>query len=70
MKNSVRECREELRITQQDLANRVGVSRQSIISIEKRKYDPSLALAFKLSAVLERGIEELFTPSPELTQRN
>ncbi|GAA4655436.1 helix-turn-helix transcriptional regulator [Arthrobacter cryoconiti] len=67
MKNSVRECREELRITQQDLANRVGVSRQSIISIEKGKYDPSLALAFKLSAVLERGIEELFIPSPELT---
>jgi putative transcriptional regulator len=63
MKNRVREYREELRITQQDLAVQLGVSRQTIISIERGKYDPSLGLAFKLSSALGQTIEHLFDPS-------
>lgn len=62
MKNRVRECREELRLTQQELAFELGVSRQTIISIERGKYDPSLGLAFKLSEVLGQHIEQLFDP--------
>ena len=62
MKNRVRECREELRLTQADLAFALGVSRQTVISIERGKYDPSLGLAFKLSAVLGEHIEALFQP--------
>lgn len=62
MKNRVRECREALRLTQADLAFALGVSRQTVISIERGKYDPSLGLAFKLSAVLGERIEQLFEP--------
>ncbi len=60
MKNLVRQYREELRLTQQELALKVGVSRQTIISIEKGKYDPSLRLAFGLAEVLSEKIEVLF----------
>lgn len=56
--------RERLRLglSQAQLAERLGVSRQTVISIEKGRFDPSLPLAFRLSAVLGRPIEELFTP--------
>lgn len=47
--------------TQQGLANQVGVSRQTIITIEKGTYNPSLELAFKLAQVFEVRIEEIFT---------
>ena len=50
-------------MTQQDLAFELGVSRQTVISIERGKYDPSLGLAFKLSDALGHPIEELFDPS-------
>jgi putative transcriptional regulator len=46
--------------TQQGLAEQVGVSRQTIITIEKGSYNPSLQLAFKLARVFEVSIEELF----------
>jgi putative transcriptional regulator len=46
--------------TQAELAGRLGVSRQTIQSIEIGKYDPSLPLAFKLSRIFEARIEELF----------
>ena len=56
--------RERLRLglSQAQLADLLGVSRQTVISIEKGRFDPSLPLAFRLSAVLGRPIEELFTP--------
>lgn len=63
MENTVRERRTQLGIKQADLAKQVGVSRQTIISIERGRYDPSLPLAFRLSATLGVTIENLFTPS-------
>ncbi len=46
---------------QQDLADRLGVSRQSVNAIETGKYDPSLPLAFKISELFELPIEQIFT---------
>ncbi len=62
MKNRVRELREEKGWSQQYLATRLGVSRQTIISIEHGKYDPSLPLAFAIAAVFSRQIEAIFIP--------
>ena len=60
MDNELRICRARKDITQGDLADAVGVSRQTIISIEKGRYDPSLDLAFKLANYFGVPIEELF----------
>jgi len=49
-------------MTQEELAIKVGVSRQTIISLEKGKYNPSLQLAFKLARIFQKPIEEIFTP--------
>lgn len=46
--------------TQQDLANKVGVSRQTIASIEANRYNPSLILAFEISIVFDKEIQEVF----------
>jgi len=62
MKNSVRERRGALGLTQEALGERVGVSRQTIISIEGGRYDPSLSLALKLASLLGATVEELFDP--------
>ena len=62
MKNRLRVLRAERGWSQQDLAERLGVSRQSVNAIEKGRYDPSLPLAFRLAAVFGRRIEDLFTP--------
>lgn len=48
-------------MTQQELADRVGVTRQTIVAIEKEKYAPSLELAFRIARVFERRVEEVFT---------
>jgi putative transcriptional regulator len=47
-------------MTQEDLANKCGVTRQTIIAVEKNKYVPSLELAFKIALVFKRSIEEIF----------
>ncbi len=60
MKNIVEELRSLNNEKQEDLANIVGVSRQTIISIEKGKYNPSIALAFKIAKHYGRSIEEIF----------
>ena len=60
MRNRLREFRARYRMTQEDLARRVGVSRQTIIAIENGKYLPSLRLAFKLAKVFNVKIEDLF----------
>jgi putative transcriptional regulator len=60
MENRVRELRGAAGMRQEDLADRVGVSRQTIISIETGRYNPSLELAWKLSRSLGVTIEELF----------
>ena len=61
IKNSVRRCRFDAdEMTQQQLADRLGVSRQTIISIESGKYQPSLELAFRIAALFGKRIEEVF----------
>ena len=62
MKNTVLELRRERKLSQEDLARAAGVSRQTIISIEKGRYAPSLALAFTLSEIFETSIESMFMP--------
>lgn len=49
-------------MTQADLARTLEVSRQTVISIEKGRYDPSLPLAFKIAKVFDLAIEEIFVP--------
>jgi putative transcriptional regulator len=58
--NRVRERRERLGLTQQELAEAAGVSRQSIISIERGRYVPSLPLALRFAEIFGCPIEELF----------
>ncbi|QDA32039.1 helix-turn-helix transcriptional regulator [Thermococcus indicus] len=60
MKNRLRELREELGITQEELAKALGVTRQTIIAIEKGRYDPSLRLAFKIARFFGVKIEDVF----------
>ena len=60
MKNRVEEFRKKNNENQEDLANIVGVSRQTIISIEKGKYNPSILLAFKMAKHYQKSIEEIF----------
>jgi putative transcriptional regulator len=52
-----------LSLTQADLAEKLGVSRQTINAIETEKYDPSLPLAFKIAKVFRKPIEEIFKAS-------
>lgn len=65
MKNTVRAERERHKLTQAELAALVQVSRQTIIAIERGRFDPSLRLAFSLSNTLDVEITTLFTPTPE-----
>jgi putative transcriptional regulator len=60
MKNRVREMREERSMTQKELGEMVGVSRQAINAIETGKFDPSIWLAFDLARLFGLSIEELF----------
>lgn len=64
MRNSVAARRRARGWLQDDLAVRAGVSRQTIVSIEKGRYEPRLALAFRLADVFGCRIEDLFTPEP------
>jgi putative transcriptional regulator len=58
----VRECRFFANeMTQQELAERVGVTRQTIMAIEKGKYSPSLEVAFKIALVFNKPLEDVFT---------
>lgn len=52
-------------MTQKDLADRVGVTRQTIVAIENAKYSPSLELAFRIAHVFGAPLEEVFTYNPE-----
>lgn len=60
MKNRVKEERKKNGITQEGLANLLGVSRQTIISIESGRYIPSTLLSLKISKFLDQKVEELF----------
>ena len=66
MKNRLRVLRAEREWSQQDLAERLEVSRQSVNAIETGRYDPSLPLAFKIADLFGLTIEDIFTnPSQE-----
>jgi putative transcriptional regulator len=60
MNNRLKVLRAERNWSQQDLAERLGVSRQSVNAIETGRYDPSLPLAFKIAEVFEQAIEVIF----------
>ena len=60
MKNQLRVLRAERAWTQADLADRAGVSRQTINALETGRYDPSLPLAFALAGLFEKPIETIF----------
>lgn len=63
----VRECRFFANeMTQQELAERVGVTRQTIMAIEKGKYSPSLEVAFKIALVFNKPLEDVFTYQPNV----
>jgi putative transcriptional regulator len=62
MKNRLRELRAARDWSQSDLADKLGVSRQTINAIETEKYDPSLPLAFKMAKLLKMPIEDIFDP--------
>ena len=60
MKNRIKELRAQYTLTQQDLANEVGVRRETIVFLELGKYNRSLKLAFLVARRFERSIEEVF----------
>lgn len=60
MKNKIRTLRESCGMTQQQLAEAAEVSRQTIISLENGKYNPSILLAYNIARLFEKSIEEVF----------
>ncbi len=60
MKNNLETMRKEKGISQEQLANAMEVSRQTIISLEKGHYNPSITLAFKLARYFSKSIEDIF----------
>jgi putative transcriptional regulator len=63
--NRLRILRAERSWSQAELAERLGVSRQTVNAIETRRYDPSLPLAFALARLFGLAIEQIFDPEPE-----
>lgn len=60
MKNRIRVARAEVRMTQQQLADAIGVSRQTINAIESGKFVPSTVLALKMAQIFEKPVEDIF----------
>ena len=58
----IQELRKGLGLSQEELAKRCGVSRQTVNAIENNKYDPTLALAFRLAGELQVTVDQLFSP--------
>lgn len=61
IKNNVAELRKDLQVTQEDLATAVGVTRQTVIAVEKGNYTPSVTLALKISKFFNKPLEDIFT---------
>lgn len=70
MKNTIRLMRKELRFSQEELAKRCGVTRQTINAIENDKYDPTLALAFKLAKNLQTSVDQLFIFEGDINEKS
>ena len=62
MENTIRERRKRLGLSQEELAGKCGVTRQTVNAIENNKYDPTLALAFALAEHLDTTVDRLFSP--------
>jgi putative transcriptional regulator len=69
VKNTLRVLRAERDWSQAELADRLGVSRQTVNALETGKYDPSLPLAFKIARLFDRLIEEIFDPEEQPMER-
>ena len=69
MKNRLKVLRAERNWSQQDLANELGVSRQTINAIETEKYDPSLPLALKMGRLFQLTVEQIFSSAGESSNR-
>ena len=62
MENAVKTLRKSAGWSQQDMAEQLGISRQSIISIERGRYDPSLDLAIRIARIFEKPVQDIFFP--------
>ena len=60
MKNNIKELRKNRKLRQEDLAEKIGVTRQTIIAIENDKYDPTLELAMKISEFFGVSVNDIF----------
>jgi putative transcriptional regulator len=70
VKNNLRVLRAERNWSQAELADELGVSRQTVNALETGKYDPSLPLAFKIARLFDRLIEDIFDPEePDVARR-
>ena len=65
MENNLRSLRERAGLSQSDCASALGVSRQTVISIEKGHFDPRLSLAFRIGRLFDVPLDQVFTPDPE-----
>ncbi|MBS9784081.1 helix-turn-helix transcriptional regulator [Candidatus Gracilibacteria bacterium] len=66
MQNNIKILRKEYSLTQQDLADKVDVRRETIVFLEQGKYNPSLELAFKIARTFKKNIEEVFIFEDEI----
>ena len=60
MKNNIKQLRKQAGFRQEDMANQLGVTRQTIIAIENDKYNPTLELAMKIARLLNKNVEDIF----------
>ncbi|QGG47574.1 helix-turn-helix transcriptional regulator [Heliorestis convoluta] len=67
MKNRIKELRKSLNLSQEEVAKRCKVTRQTINAIENNKYDPTLQLAFKLASILNTTVDELFVNDGDIS---
>ncbi|HZY99304.1 MAG TPA: helix-turn-helix transcriptional regulator [Candidatus Baltobacteraceae bacterium] len=65
MKNRLKVLRAENDWSQAELADRLGIARQTVVALEAGKYAPSLPLAFKISKLFLRSVEDIFEPGPD-----
>lgn len=65
MDNNLKALREQAHLSQSDCAAALGVSRQTVISIEKGHFDPRLSLAFRIGRLFDVPVDEVFRPDPE-----
>lgn len=65
MRNRLRVLRAEHNWSQADVAEKLGIARQTVHALEAGKYAPSLPLAFKISALFQKQVEDIFEPDPK-----